>query len=795
MKFLFSFLCFISCLCVSAQEICNNAKDDDGDGLIDLLDSDCQCSDNFVLVKDQSIIPNPSFEEYTQCPTTYSQMDFVQYWRQASGEGTTDFVHACNNYRLDVGQWQPLPPLPLPDGKGCAGFIDGIANQIFYSGTYKEYAGAVLHSPLLKNQTYLFDLSVGFGTPEKSPPIEISIYGHPSREAFPIEYRAECPSKYFPEWILLGSQWVGGNNEWKKVSIEINSPIDISSIAIGPPCPEAPDSLLYYYLDQLMLYRKEDAGKPWINISSSPLCQNTRTLRSNVVDGPYQYQWYKNGIAISGERKDSLVLSNKEKDNGVYQLTITSGTSCQVTKNFDYTYIPKTWNWVDLGPDIIGCPGQTYVISTPENEIERNGRYIYWSNGNGYVNLTVTESGKYWLDMVVVDVWGRELCRTSDTVIVDLSGVPDIDFGPQQLLCDNEPIVIGSDALENASHKWNTGSTDPFITINNPGVYTDTVTLDGCVVTDSVVIRKNPLSVNLGADVQACEGNEVVFQPDIPAGTSLLWKGQLNARSYVAHSAEQVTVEAELEGCIRYDTASVSFIPSPIVDLGSDAVVCPDQAITLDAGDYNNANYVWTTGAATRTISPNKSGEYGVLVTADNGCFDQDTIEVQFNSVPVLELGPDLSLCRSATVNFIPKTSFGDKFLWNDGVQTPSRTFSSTGVFTLQASNGCGSVSEEIIVKDAGVCTVTFPNAFTPNHDGKNDIFRSNQSSGIDHYNLHIFSRWGQLVFKSSDPSVGWDGTISGQLAPTGNYIWKARYRLIGSGELKSENGSVTLVR
>ena len=75
---------------LSAQEICNNAIDDDNDGLVDLNDDDCECA-TFIPT---SLIPNPSFEEMSCCPDNEAQLNCANEWIQAS-LATTDYIHEC----------------------------------------------------------------------------------------------------------------------------------------------------------------------------------------------------------------------------------------------------------------------------------------------------------------------------------------------------------------------------------------------------------------------------------------------------------------------------------------------------------------------------------------------------------------------------------------------------------------------------------------------------------------------------------------------------------------------------
>ena len=82
-------LCLLSSFQLGfSQEICDNALDDDGDGLVDLNDPDCQC---FSAINN---IPNPSFEAHTACPSLLSQMNRVNNWIQASSS-TSDYFNTC----------------------------------------------------------------------------------------------------------------------------------------------------------------------------------------------------------------------------------------------------------------------------------------------------------------------------------------------------------------------------------------------------------------------------------------------------------------------------------------------------------------------------------------------------------------------------------------------------------------------------------------------------------------------------------------------------------------------------
>ena len=115
--FLLGILFFIP-LGINAQdvEICDNALDDDGDGLIDFQDDDCECE----FIELRSLIPNPSFENMSCCPDQHYRLDCAPPWVQAYGT-TPDYLHLCGW----LGPDGLAVPTPFPDGEGAIGFANG----------------------------------------------------------------------------------------------------------------------------------------------------------------------------------------------------------------------------------------------------------------------------------------------------------------------------------------------------------------------------------------------------------------------------------------------------------------------------------------------------------------------------------------------------------------------------------------------------------------------------------------------------------------------------------------------
>jgi gliding motility-associated-like protein len=115
--------------------------------------------------------------------------------------------------------------------------------------------------------------------------------------------------------------------------------------------------------------------------------------------------------------------------------------------------------------------------------------------------------------------------------------------------------------------------------------------------------------------------------------------------------------------------------------------------------------------------------------------------------------------------------------------------------FIILDQNNCIVDDINLNLTKVGPCSpVTFPNTFTPNGDGINDVFRPSQDSRATKYQLHIFNRYGALLFISKDLALGWDGMSQGKAMPTGTYYWMVTYVDI-NGKPNTQKGFVSILK
>ena len=116
-----------------------------------------------------------------------------------------------------------------------------------------------------------------------------------------------------------------------------------------------------------------------------------------------------------------------------------------------------------------------------------------------------------------------------------------------------------------------------------------------------------------------------------------------------------------------------------------------------------------------------------------------------------------------------------------------------TGLYTLSVSNSCGTASSAIKVMP-GLCKLVMPSAFTPNGDGRNDVFRVKYPFAVTRFRMVIYNRWGTQVFQTENIGEGWDGTFHNAPQPVGTYVWYISLVDTNKGP-ENANGTVMLVR
>ncbi len=334
-KIIFLF-CLFSVTFLNAQEICNNGIDDDADGLIDMIDSDCLCNITYT-----SLVTNHSFEQKNSCPTTYKQINRATGWVSGNGEAI-DYQNSCGFERGNIG---------ASNGDGYIG--------TYYLEDRLRYIAQCLPTPLNNgtNYSFKFDISslsinnsgsnldntVGTLCPftyNSIPyPITVVLYGTPNCSDLPWSGTQDPIGN--GGWVELGRvTYSPADTVWTDLTINFTTSSNISAIALGPPDPQIPNFPVfdqggtgnigcfpYVQYDNIILTPTSQFMDIEIN-QTGGYCLNNLVLNAVSTLPGGTWQWYKNGIALSGETSSALNVSSNAYGTGKYTARYILNGSC-----------------------------------------------------------------------------------------------------------------------------------------------------------------------------------------------------------------------------------------------------------------------------------------------------------------------------------------------------------------------------------------------------------------------------------------------------------------------------------
>ncbi|NNM16670.1 MAG: T9SS type B sorting domain-containing protein, partial [Bacteroidia bacterium] len=462
------------------------------------------------------------------------------------------------------------------------------------------------------------------------------------------------------------------------------------------------------------------------------------------------------------------------------QATITGSSLNGITIGTTITPLFQPPSNILLGNDTTICTGDTLILSVPANIISYT-----WSNGSTNNTLTVTQPGTYWISASL------GACIFGDTITVTQGLGVSANLGADTTLCQGDTLQFNL-SIPNANYLWSDGSTNSNIDITQNGTYWVDVSVNSCSERDSITVNFNPPpSFQFGADTSLCLGNTISLDAFYPASSYLWNTGSTNASIQVSNPGQYWVDVNNICGTVR-DTIQVDLIPGPVIDLGSDTIMCTGDTLLLNATTAG-ASYLWQNNSTNPTQAVMQPGIYHVEVTV-NGCNNTDSINVQFTEAPFVDLGSDTTLCEMENLLLQTNTATSD-YLWSDGSTNSSLLVNSEGTYSVTAFNNCGTDSSTIHIEyEDCTCSVFIPNAFTPNADNLNEYFKPIHACDFLEYKFQIFNRWGMLIFETENHWEAWDGTHDNDPVPSGTYIYILSYQ-DEFAKFENRKGYVTLIR
>jgi gliding motility-associated-like protein len=434
--------------------------------------------------------------------------------------------------------------------------------------------------------------------------------------------------------------------------------------------------------------------------------------------------------------------------------------------------------------------------------------------GNYFITVTDT-SGCVFIDTFTVA--GAQI-QIDAAVVTN----PDCNFN------NNGSIALTVSGDIGYNYFWSNGATTGNITGLGAGTYSVTVVgFSGCQDTASYTLSSGGLSISVvDYEGRICNGASNGYinidTSTFGGGTiNYLWSNGAVTQNVSGLSAGTYTVTVSLSGstiCADDDrTVSVTILESSPLQANAGVVNCGGFIAAPNGGWATSYSFEWSTGDTTSQISGVAPGSYAVTITDGEGCTTSDSVSYSIpnldafiGTIPGIVLD---SIFEGLTAPMSAGTitpELGVNYTWTPAVNVTSpntaQTSSintltdSTYIFIVTADNGvCQSYDTLTLVLES-IDFTGLPEAFSPNGDGVNDMFRPTPypTTNVEILDFMIYNRWGQLVYKAEnqqDAVDGWDGNFNGVQQPRDIYIFVFSYRIPGDPTIYTIRGQVTLFR
>lgn len=473
----------------------------------------------------------------------------------------------------------------------------------------------------------------------------------------------------------------------------------------------------------------KDLGSDRLIATTNPLCFGETLVLDATESGTNSYKWFKDGVAIAGATNPTYTVST----SGNYAVEININNSgCISTGEIKIEYAAA-----------LIATGTTLVQCDPEMD--------------GFTNFNLTQANVAIL--------------ASDASVVGIEYYTDNSATTQVPNASN----FNSPAATVYAKVTNGGNCSKIVpitlTISNTN---PTVTPIAFCDEDSIKDGLRAFNLNTEVTPQVING--------LPAGLNVAYystaTNALNTSNplpnlYSNTTASQQIIWAKItNGADCYSiipvTLIINFLEVPNFD-DEKIIFCEGLNTIQLSVPTGFQTYLWNDAIAStsNSITISTAGTYSVIVTDANGCSDTKTFNViasEIATITGVTINDFAGGANSVTVLF---TGSGVYDFSLDGVNyqdDPTFFNVPSGAYTVYARGKCGIQVKEIFVLD-------YPKFFTPNGDGYNDVWKIEYLQKQNRLaQVHIFDRYGKLVFSGTGDTSGWDGTLNSNPLPSSDY-------------------------
>jgi gliding motility-associated-like protein len=542
------------------------------------------------------------------------------------------------------------------------------------------------------------------------------------------------------------------------------------------------------------------APNPTVTASlTQPICllpAGSATLTVNGGIGPYTYSW-------SPAAPSSSVNVNLPAGTA-YSVAVIDNNGCIGSTTFSVDpYPPAPSYTLDVNPSYsLTCLSPSTTITFASTNANTT---VSWGGPLGVItstNVLVNTPGTYTYS--AINTVSTCSLTGSITITSDVN-LPSATFSTS---CNTNTVTLTATPASTFTAVW-IEPTSPPNTIGNPatstavGVFTLTVTdpNNGCVQTYTTLTSIPQVNVasSPNTNVLTCITTTVqATATSLPAGANIVWN---NGTSTVTTNPLPITADGTYTaiatnslGCSSQTVITITKNTEANVSANSGIIPCATGSLNITASHTlaSSYSYSWQPSSPTFTgsvLTASAAGVYTVVATnAVNGCTASATSTLVYDNINASFDASVYSGLMPLPVTFTNTSIFGTNpagttYSWNfgDGITlasndtTVNHLYNQGGLFPviLTAQNGfCVDTAVRYIKVDI-ISKFDIPNVFTPNGDGKNDVFSFNAINMGEIYVI-IYDRWGLKMFEAtSTGNVKWDGkNTGGNTVTDGTYFY-----------------------
>lgn len=512
---------------------------------------------------------------------------------------------------------------------------------------------------------------------------------------------------------------------------------------------------------------------------------------------PYLAQWQR-----------IIAFKNDTSDNGLYtyQNNLQMYTQNVGTSNLAQ---PNTWFRLFLTRDSLTDSMKGYINGNLEINFKDNLHAgIFDSDLILFKDDLIVPGEEAGGTIDFVRIYDEPLTAIQISQIIVDATAPTITISGNTSICQGQSTTLTASGA--SGYLWGTGQTTNSITITpltnvtySLASWNYSFCTKTCETHTSIFISVNPVpivTINSSGPTTICQGDSVTLTSNYSSGN--IWNTGATTNSINVNTSGAYSVIVSSGNCADTAYKTVTVNPIPIANAGNDTTVCYGSSVTLTASGSQSNTYAWSNGDNTVStiVSPTTVTSYTVSAI-DGPCSDTDTVTVNIDPLPEVEVSEDVSIVPGASTQLVA-TGIGF-YSWNPVTNlscidcpTPVATPETTTEYCVYLTNSSNCTDSACVTVYVEADLVFYiPNSFSPNGDGINEEFFG-KGENIDTFEMYIFDRWGHSLFYSDDINKHWDGRIKkdGDTLPSAVYVYTINIK-DKEGNFHKYTGKVALVK